>query len=142
MDKEGIPLQFDMFSGELVDNRTTRQKKQDKERQQPKQIEMFASREIAQFGINPRPLLPLSPNTKLLLIPEDPRTDEEIEQDRQREAEKHTIRMFGESRSSGENIQSEEPAEGTEPDTETLALVPRGVVALVLTDHFSRFQPL
>lgn len=142
MGKEETPLQFDMFSGELVDNRTTQQKKQDKERQKPKQIEMFSSREIAQFGVNPRPLLPLSPNTKLLLIPEDPRTEEEIEHDRQREAEKHTIRMFGESQASGENIQSEEPAEGTEPDTETLALVPRGVVALVLIDHFSRFQPL
>jgi len=142
MGKEGTPLQFDMFSRELVDNRTTRQKKQDKERQKPRQTEMFSSREIAQFGVNPRPLLPLSPNTKLLLIPEDPRTEEEIEQDRQREAEKHTIRMFGESQTSGENLQSEEPAEGTEPDTETLALVPRGVVAVVIFGYFAQFEPV
>lgn len=72
MSKEGPPLQFDMFTGEAVDNRTRQQKKLDKEREQPKQTEMFSQREIAQFGVNPHPLLPLSPNTKLLLIPEDP----------------------------------------------------------------------
>ncbi|NLW72116.1 MAG: hypothetical protein GXY37_04415, partial [Chloroflexi bacterium] len=75
MGKEDTPLQMDMFSGELVDNRTRQQKRQDKVRAQPKQTEMFSQREIAQFGMNPRPLMPLSPNTRLLLIPEDPRTE-------------------------------------------------------------------
>lgn len=85
-----------MFSGELVDTRTRRQKKLDKQREQPRQIEMFSQRDVAQFGVNPRPLLPLSPNTKLLLIPEDPRTAEEIERDIQRAAEEQTKPMFDE----------------------------------------------
>lgn len=66
--EDNPPLQFDMFSGDLVDNRTPQQKKQDKARAQPRQIEMFAQRELAQFGVNPRPLMPLSPHTRLLLF--------------------------------------------------------------------------
>jgi hypothetical protein len=42
---------------------------------------MFPQHEIAQFGVNARPLTPLSPNTKLVLINEDPRTPEEKERD-------------------------------------------------------------
>src|SRR5690554_1682104 len=123
MGKEDAPLQMDMFSGELVDNRTRQQKRQDKALEQPRQIEMFSQREIAQFGVNPNPLMPLSPNTRLLLIPEDPRTEEEIEQDRQQEAEKRTARMFAEPAPAPET----EPPENTNaelvPDTTTLALV-------------------
>jgi len=127
MGKEDTPLQMDMFSGELVDNRTRQQKRQDKAREQPKQIEMFSQREIAQFGVNPNPLMPLSPNTRLLLIPEDPRTEEEIEQGRQQEAEKRTVQMFAEP----PPVQETKPAENADaepvPDTTTLAIVPRGV---------------
>ena len=138
MGKEDTPLQMDMFSGKLVDNRTRQQKRQDKAREQPKQIEMFSQREIAQFGVNPNPLMPLSPNTPLLLIPEDPRTEEEIEQDRQQEAEKRTFQLFPEP----SPTQEPTPAESTQaeivPDTTTLALVPRGVVALVVYGFFSQ----
>lgn len=130
-------LQFDMFSGELVDNRTRKQKKADKQRQQPTQIEMFSQREVAQFGVNPRPLMPLSPNTKLLLIPEDPRSEEEIEADRQRTAEKHTFQLF--PATEAEPVTTEaEPSSGEEdivPDTETLALVVRGIVALMVIEQ-------
>ncbi|GAB4574717.1 MAG: hypothetical protein Kow0077_22680 [Anaerolineae bacterium] len=132
MSKEGMPLQFDMFSGELVDNRTRRQKKQDKERTQPQQMEMFSSREVAQFGVNPRPLIPLSPNTRLLLIPEDPRTEEEIEQDRQRAAQEQTYQMFDEPAATNDAEQTENSGSEITPDTTTLALVPRGVVAVVV----------
>lgn len=138
MGKEDTPLQFDMFSGQAVDNRTRQQKQQDKARAQPKQIEMFRQREIAQFGVNPRPLMPLSPNTKLLLIPEDPRSDDDIEEDRRREAEKRTARMFAETSA----VQTPQPENrDAEPvlDTTTLALVPRGIVAIVVFGHFSRF---
>jgi len=138
MSKEGPPLQFDMFTGEPVDNRTRKQKKQDKERGQPKQTEMFSQREIAQFGVNPRPLLPLSPNTKLLLIPEDPRTEEEIEQDRQRAAQKQTYQMFAEPAPINEPDQPENSGSEIAPDTTTLALVPRGVVAVVIYGYFSQ----
>lgn len=138
MRKEGTPLQFDMFSGELVDTRTRKQRKQDREREQPRQIEMFSQRDIAQFGVNAHPLLPLSPNTKLLLIPEDPRTEEEIEQDRQRAAQKQTYQMFAEPVSIDEADQPENSGSEIAPDTTTLALVPRGVVAVVVYGYFSQ----
>jgi|SRR5690606_16105246 len=138
MGKEDTPLQMDMFSGELVDNRTRQQKRQDKAREQPRQIEMFSQREIAQFGVNPNPLMPLSPNTRLLLIPEDPRTEEEIEQDRQQEAEKRTARMFAETPPAQKTKPPENADAELVPDTTTLALVPRGVVAVVVYGYFSQ----
>jgi len=92
--EQDIPLQHDMFSGEQVDTRTDRQKRRAREQEKPRPQEMFSSRELAQFGINPRPLIELSPHTKLSLFREDPRTEEEIERDRQRAAECDTHRMF------------------------------------------------
>ena len=89
-----IPRQFNMFSREWDDNRTRRQKKLDQEQEQLKQQEMFSQREVAQFGVNPRPLLPLSPYTKLGLIFEDHRTPQEMERDIQRAAEGKTPSMF------------------------------------------------
>jgi hypothetical protein len=79
MPKQERPLQQDMFSGELVDNRSRSQKKRDAEREKPKQALLFSQREIAQFGVNPHPQFPLSPHTLLRLISEDPRTPEEKE---------------------------------------------------------------
>lgn len=136
--EDNPPLQFEMFSGDLVDNRTSQQKKQDKARAQPRQIEMFAQRELAQFGVNPRPLMPLSPHTRLLLFAHDPRTAEQIEQDTQQEAEKRTFQLFPEP-SRAQTPQPENQDAEPEPDTTTLALVPRGIVALVIFGHFSRF---
>lgn len=138
MSKEGTPLQFDMFTGEAVDNRTRQQKKLDKERAQPKQIEMFSTREVAQFGVNAHPMWPLPANAKLLLISEDPRTEEEIEQDRQRAALEQTYKMFPEPDAANEADQPENPSTEIAPDTTTLALVPRGVVAVVIFGYFSQ----
>lgn len=106
-----IPLQVDMFTGEQVDTRTASQKKRDRERTRPQQTEMFAPSEIAQFGVNPHPLIDLSPHTRLTLSCEDPRTAEEIEQDQQRATEENTYQMF---------------------DTECKALLVRSVLALVV----------
>lgn len=89
-----VPKQFDMFSGNAVDNRTRTQKKQDRQRVQPKQSLMFSQPDMAQFGVNTKPKLPLSPNTKLTLMREDPRTEEQIERDLQLAAEALTFRMF------------------------------------------------
>lgn len=122
MPSKEIPQQFDMFSGELVDTRTRRQKQLDRERDLPRQIEMFSQRDVAQFGVRANPTMPLSGNVKLILIPEDPRTDEEIERDIQREAERRTVSMFG-------DMPEVQPC---------LALVPRGVVALVLVQDMCR----
>lgn len=128
-------LQIDMFSGELVDNRTRKQKKADRQRQQPMQTEMFSQREIAQFGVNPRPLMPLSPNTKLLLIPEDPRSEEEIDADRQRAAEEHTFQLFPESEQRATETDASAGEGQIVPDTQTLALVVRGIVALMVIEQ-------
>ncbi len=88
------PRQHDMFTGETVDPRTASQKRRDKERQQPQQAEMFSAREIAQFGVNAHPQLPLSLNTRLELSIIDHRSDEEIEEDRMRAAEALTYPLF------------------------------------------------
>jgi hypothetical protein len=109
-----IPRQFNMFTNEWDDNRTSRQKKLDRERGQLKQQEMFSQHEVAQFGVNPHPLLPLSEHTKLGLIFEDPRTEEEIERDRQQAAEKRTYQMFVEPVLDDQTIT---------PDKNTLAMV-------------------
>ena len=138
MSKEGMPLQFDMFSGELVDNRTKRQKKRDAEQEQPQQTEMFSAREVGQIGVTARPLIHVSPETKLTLYREDPRTDEEIEQDRQRAAQEQTYQMFAEPEVDDDTDQPKNTATETTPDTTTLALVPRGVVAVVIYGYFSQ----
>jgi hypothetical protein len=87
-------LQIGLFSGELVDTRSDKQRKQDRERSLPQQPFMFSQRDMAQFGVNSKPQLPLTDKTRLVLIAEDPRTPEEMERDTQREAEKQTYRMF------------------------------------------------
>lgn len=94
MSKE-IYQQFDMFTGELVDTRSRRQKKRDRAQELPRQSEMFAHKDLAQFGVRANPKLPLSVKTKLELAMEDPRTDEERAEDRLREAEKRTYALPG-----------------------------------------------
>ena len=93
MNKESVPLQYTLFTGELVDNRTATQKRFDQTQTQPIQQEMFCQRDLAQFGVRAHPQMSLAPDTKLVLISEDPRTPEEIERDRQREAEAMTISL-------------------------------------------------
>jgi len=92
-----VSLQRDLFTGELVDNRSRRQKQADRSRALPQQAELFSAREVAQFGVRARPLIPLAPGTSLVLISDDPRTPEEKERDAQRAAEERTQPMFGES---------------------------------------------
>jgi hypothetical protein len=94
MTKE-ISRQYDMFSGELVDTRTRRQKRRDRDRELPRQAEMFSQRDIAQFGVNANPKLPISPKTRLELAAEDLRTEEEKEWDLQRGAEERTYPLPG-----------------------------------------------
>lgn len=97
MSKEGEgALQYDLFTGELVDNRTAAQKKRAKEAERPQQGLMFSQREIAQFGVKAHPKLSVSLKTKLELTIEDHRTEEEIAADIQREALEHNFRLFEE----------------------------------------------
>lgn len=104
MSKEGAPLQYDLFTGDLVDNRTSTQRRADRQRECPQQTEMFPQREVALFGVRAHPQMSLSPHTKLVLIAEDPRTPEEIERDIQREAEALTTPMFSSSEHPAENV--------------------------------------
>jgi preprotein translocase subunit SecF len=94
MSKE-VPLQVDMFSGELVDTRTRKQKKQEQERQKPMQTAMFSQREMAQFGVRAHPQIPLSAKTRIELALQDVRTEEEKEEARRREIERRSYRLPG-----------------------------------------------
>jgi hypothetical protein len=94
MSKE-VPLQANIFTRELVDNRTAKQKKVAAEQEKPKQAEMFSQREMAQFGVNPHPQIPLSPKTHIELALQDMRTDEEKERDFQQEVEKRSYKLPG-----------------------------------------------
>ena len=94
MSKE-VPLQVDMFSGELVDTRTRKQKKQEAERQGPIQAEMFSQREMTQFGVSARPQIPISPKTRIELALQDLRTKEEQEEARRIKIEERSYRLPG-----------------------------------------------
>lgn len=86
-------MQIDIFSGNLVDTRTRKQKKKAKAQQGPRQVEMFSQRELAVFGANPRPRLPITPKTRIELAIEDKRTEEEKALALQRQAEEQTYPM-------------------------------------------------
>lgn len=97
MSKEGErELQYDLFTGELVDNRSAKQKRSDREKEGPQQGTMFSQRDMAQFGVEAHPKLPISPKTRLELMIEDHRTEEEKAEDIQREALEHNFRLFEE----------------------------------------------
>ena len=93
--RKEVPLQSDMFTRKLVDTRTRKQKKKAKKQEQPKQAEMFSQREMAQFGVQAHPKIPISPKTRLELALQDMRTEEEKEQDFQREVEERSYRLLG-----------------------------------------------
>lgn len=86
-------LQIGLFSQELVDTRTKTQKKKAKVREAPRQAEMFSQRDLAVFGANGRPRLPISPKTRIELAIQDARSQEEIDRQLQREIEENTYPM-------------------------------------------------
>ena len=91
MPEKEIPLQYDFFSGELVDNRTRKQKRADRQANGDQQIEMFTQRDLAQFGVRSRSEMALltakGTPVAMALEMEDPRTEEQKELDRQKAAE-------------------------------------------------------
>ncbi len=94
MPEAEVPLQRDMFTGELVDNRSRYHKRRDKARSQPTQPLLFSLQETLQIGVSVRPWLKDAPKPKLELVSEDPRTEEEKERDLRREAEALTGNLF------------------------------------------------
>lgn len=98
MSKEGLPLQFDLFSRELVDTRSDAQKKKDRERTTPGQMQLFKTPEMVQFGGKTKSVyrewLDQSSAPPLVLQMIETRTPEEIECAAQREIEAQTHRLF------------------------------------------------
>ena len=94
-----VPFQYD-FTGDLVDNRTPKQKRKARQANGWQQGAMFSQRDVAQFGVRTNPEMPAvaqngKPLTMILEI-EDPRTQEEKEADRQYEIDRKTDRLFRE----------------------------------------------
>lgn len=112
-----IPLQIDLFTSEKVDTRTVAQKKASN-LVKPEQVEMFSQADLAQFGVRANPQMSLSEHTRLILICEDPRTPEEIERDRERQAQSLTHSLFEETKA---------------PDP--LASAPLSVIDLIYSPH-------
>lgn len=59
--------------------------------------ELFSQRDLAQFGVTARPRMPISPNTKLELQTQDPRSNEQKQQAARHEQEAHTLPMFNDA---------------------------------------------
>src|SRR5438128_2258611 len=90
--------QYDMFTGGLVETRSKRAKKEDSQPATYRQTDLFAPREVLQFGVKSNPSLPLETAKglpiEMRLEMQDPRTEEEKEADRMRAAEKATYQLF------------------------------------------------
>jgi hypothetical protein len=115
MTKE-VYFQSEMFTGDLVDNRTRQQKKRARDLHQPRQVEMFSQREMAQFGVRARPKLPIAPKTHIELAIEDPRTDEEKKRDLRREIERRTYPLPGLGGETSKAISDNEPCQVNQND--------------------------
>ena len=91
------PLQYN-FTGDLVDNRTHRQKQLARQANGWQQPPMFAQRQLAQFGVRAHPEMPaIARNGKrleMVLEIEDPRTEDEKALAQQRVAEEKTYPLF------------------------------------------------
>ena len=71
-------------------------------------MEIFSQRELALFGANGRPLLPIAPKTRIELMIEDRRTEEEKERALQREIQKRTYPIPGIGETILEQLANEE----------------------------------
>jgi hypothetical protein len=100
MSKEATPLQHTLFTSELVDNRSSAQKRRDREADAGQQVQMFRTPEMVQLeGRKPnlyREWVNQAQVVPLILESSDVPDDDEQEQERQREAEALTVPMFGE----------------------------------------------
>lgn len=119
-----IPLQFDLFSGDLVDTRTESQKRKDREHSNPQQMQMFTTPEMVQFGNAIRSAykewLDQATPPGLTLEIQDVRTPEEIERDCQRAAEALTMLLFA----SGEPPKEDDPTPTLQEHTRVGKLPP------------------
>jgi hypothetical protein len=114
MPNKEVTLQYD-FEGNLHDNRTTAQKRRDRQRGQPQQLPMFdTTTDVALMRTQWKPLTMTTRGGKpleLSLMMEDPRTVEEMEAERMRAAEEQTYPMLAGVGHQPEEISS--PLDGT-----------------------------
>src|SRR5690606_30552220 len=89
-----IHLQIDLFSGDLVDNRSDHQKRLDRERQQPRQQMLFGTHDEVGLRRPARPWLATTPEPVRELEIQDMRTDDEREMDLMREAQELMKPLF------------------------------------------------
>lgn len=66
---------------------------------------MFSQRDMAQFGVDAHPKIPLSDHTTLGLLFEDHRTEEEKAADIQRQALEHNFMLFEEEESPEDEVE-------------------------------------
>lgn len=89
--KSEVPLQIDLFTGELKDNRTRKQKRAARKAEGYQQGELFSQKDLAQFGVRSKPELPAITRNgqpvKMELELQDTRTEEQKELDRQKAAQ-------------------------------------------------------
>ena len=131
MPEKPRPLQKDMFTGKLIDNRTRTQKKRDKAREAPQQMLIFSQREMAQVGVNPRPQFSLSPQTQLRLLYPDFRTPQEIEREREQAALKQNKTLWDDEKSIPDvSLQPEFLANILQTD-------PHNIVVLIMLTYFA-----
>jgi len=99
MSKEAQILQYDMFTGQPVDNRTPTQKKRDQEINAPQQIQMFKTPEIVQLGMKKKTLYSewMQKAPPFVIHQIDTCTADEIERDLMCESQKKTIIPFGDT---------------------------------------------
>jgi hypothetical protein len=109
MGKEGHFLQHDMFTGQLVDNRSAYRKRQDKTLSLPRQMGMFPLKETVQLGVQARPWLDNLPRPPMVLESQDIRTDQDKERDLLREAESQTADLFADTYGTVVAIIDQEP---------------------------------
>lgn len=107
-------LQQDMFTGDLVDNRTRTQKSQDRKKDLPQQEFLFSQRELA---VPSRQRYFETPsNAPLVLQSQDPRSDEERERDEQRAIEAAMAPLFGRDSARTEPSDGDEDMDPTDDE--------------------------
>lgn len=99
-------LQQDMFTGDLVDNRTRAQKTQDRKKELPHQEFLFSQRDLAEPSRQRHFEVPSK--APLILQSEDLRTDEERERDEQRAIEDAMNPLFGDTSAETETPDGDE----------------------------------
>lgn len=97
-------LQYTLFDQQLVDNRSARQKRAERDHQKPSQLGMFKDKELFQFGVTGPTKFELSPHMLLPMMLYDPRTEEQKEADQLAAALAATPKLFRDYQVKGKQL--------------------------------------